>query len=246
MSQAKEVRLTAPSQPAQAKRVRRQVMNFVFYQVDPAWRRIEEGERQRGKEEFLQVLREYEKTLTLRTYSLVGLRANCDFMLWRIGDSLETFQEMSGRLFKTGLGKYLTVVHSYLSMAKGSQYLDKVNPEHSEARARITPSNARYIFVYPFVKRREWYALPLKERQRIMDEHIAVGNRFPSVRLNTSYSFGLDDQEFMLAFESDHPEDFLDLVMELRGTEASSFTEQDTPIFTGISRSFEEMLDLLG
>ncbi len=243
---AQEVGLRARPKPAQGKKGRRQVITFTFYQVDPAWRRLEEKERERGKEELIQILREYAKGLIIRSYSLVGLRANCDFLLWRIGEDLETLQEMSAKLLKTGLGKYLTVAYSYLAMSKVSQYEDKMNPEHSKERERLTPSGARYIFVYPFVKQRAWYALPYKERQRIMDEHIAVGSRFPSVKLSTSYSFGLDDQEFMLAFESDHPGDFLDLVMELRGSESSRFTEQDTPIFTGIARSFEETLDLLG
>jgi chlorite dismutase len=243
---AQEVGLKAQPKAAQRKKGRRQVMTFTFYQVDPAWRRLEEKERERGKAEFLQVLLEYTKGLVIKSYSLIGLRGDCDFLLWRIGEDMETLQEMSAKLFKTGLGKYLTVSHSYLAMAKASQYEDKVNPEHSKERERLTPSDMRYIFVYPFTKQRAWYALSHKERQRIMDEHIAVGSRFPSVKLNTSYSFGLDDQEFMLAFESDHPGDFLDLVMELRGSESSRFTEQDTPIFTGIARSFEETLDLLG
>jgi chlorite dismutase len=100
--------------------------------------------------------------------------------------------------------------------------------------------------VYPFVKTRAWYALPREQRQEIMNVHIAVGHRFPSVKLNTTYSYGLDDQEFVLAFESDYPGDFLDLVMTLRETESSSYTERDTPIFTCVAGSPADVLDQLG
>jgi chlorite dismutase len=80
----------------------------------------------------------------------------------------------------------------------------------------------------------------------MMDEHIEIGHRYPSVKLNTTYSFGLDDQEFVVAFETDKPEDFLDLVMELRMAEASRYTERDTPIFSCIMKSLKETLDTLG
>jgi chlorite dismutase len=93
---------------------------------------------------------------------------------------------------------------------------------------------------------RPWYRLPFEERQRVMDEHIQTGHRYPSVRINTTYSFGLDDQEFVVAFESDKPEDFLDLVQELRSSESSAYTERETPIFTCVKRPIPELLDLLG
>src|SRR5437660_6156855 len=121
-------------------------------------------------------------------------------------------------------------------------------PEKSNQPSRlvIRPSNARYLFVYPFVKTRAWYLLPKAERQAMMDEHVRVGRRYPSIRLNTTYSYGLDDQEFVLAFEGDNPADFLDLVMELRESEASSYTLRDTPTLTCVQMSLWDMLDTLG
>jgi chlorite dismutase len=95
------------------------------------------------------------------------------------------------------------------------------------------------------VKTRTWYALPAEERWRIMQEHIKIGREYPSVDLNTSYSFGLDDQEFVVAFETDNPADFLDLVQRLRTTESSSYTLRDTPTFTCISCSVERALGAL-
>jgi chlorite dismutase len=100
--------------------------------------------------------------------------------------------------------------------------------------------------VYPFVKTRAWYRLSKEERQRQMDEHIAMGHRFPSVKINTTYSFGLDDQEFVVAFESDSVSDFLDLVHEMRESEASTHTVRDVPSFTCMAMPAADMVAALG
>ena len=145
------------------------------------------------------------------------------------------------------IGRYLSLPYSYLAMTKRSVYIDKHVHEGQEGRLRtVRPTDARYFFVYPFLKTREWFLLTKAARQGMMDEHIEVGHRFPSVKLNTTYSFGLDDQEWVVAFESDKPEDFLDLVMALRETEGSRYTLRDTPIFTCINKSLKEALDTLG
>ena len=112
-------------------------------------------------------------------------------------------------------------------------------------RDRICTSRRKYLFLYPMVKKREWYSLPAEERQRIMGSHIEVGRRHPEISINTSYSFGLDDQEFVVAFEGDDPGQFLDLVQELRPTESSAYTERETPIFTCVAMSARKALDAL-
>ncbi|WP_447972646.1 chlorite dismutase family protein [Nitrospira sp. Kam-Ns4a] len=226
---------------------RRQFVNFSFYKVDPAWRRLPEEERTRGKQEFMRAVEDYSGKVLVIPYTTVGIRGDCDFMLWRISYELELFQEMTSKLLATGLGRYLTTPYSYLSMTKRSIYVDHHTHEGQESkRLQIIPGKSKYIFVYPFVKTREWYLLTKAARQGMMDEHIEIGHRYPSVKLNTTYSFGLDDQEFVVAFETDKPEDFLDLVMELRSAEASRYTERDTPIFTCIMKSLKEALDTLG
>jgi len=88
--------------------------------------------------------------------------------------------------------------------------------------------------------------LPKTERQTMMDEHVRIGRKYPTIRLNTTYSYGLDDQEFIVAFEGDKPGEFLDLVMELRESVASSYTLRDTPTFTCVQMSLWDMLDTLG
>jgi chlorite dismutase len=144
------------------------------------------------------------------------------------------------------MGVYLEMPYSYLAMTRRSQYVDNHVHEGQEGtRLRVKPGDAKYLFVYPFVKTRAWYLLPLEERQAIMDVHIKVGHEFPGVRINTAYSFGLDDQEFVVAFEGDSPSEFLDLVMKLRETKSSEYTLRDTPIFTCIAMSPADALDAL-
>ncbi len=226
---------------------RRQYVNFGFHKVDPAWRRLPAEDRKRGKCQFIDVVKSYEQDVMVIAYSLVGIRGDCDFMLWRIGYDLLKFQEMTAKLLATDLGKYLTTPYSYLSMTKRSVYVDKhQHPGQEGARLKLIPGQFRYLFVYPFVKSKAWYRLTKHARQGMMDEHIEIGHRYPTVRLNTTYSFGLDDQEFIVAFESDKPEHFVDLVMELRHSEATSYTVRDTPTFTCVHRELEETLDLLG
>jgi len=230
-----------------ASTVNRQSVNFAFYKVDPAWRRLPKEQREASKKEFGAAVEEWRQRMLLIPYSTVGLRPETDFMLWRIAESLDLLQEMSRQLNKTALGAYLTTPYSFVAMTKRSIYVDKhVHPGQEGRRAAIVPGEYRYLFVYPFVKTREWFLLPIEQRQEMMDVHIKVGHQFPSVKLNTTYSFGLDDQEFVVAFESDKPADFVDLVMALRETEGSRFTLRDTPIITCIRKPIHETLDDLG
>jgi len=230
-----------------ASTVNRQSVNFAFYKVDPAWRRLPKEQREASKKEFGAAVEEWRQRMLLIPYSTVGLRPETDFMLWRIAESLDLLQEMSRQLNKTALGAYLTTPYSFVAMTKRSIYVDKhVHPGQEGRRAAIVPGEYRYLFVYPFVKTRDWFLLPIEQRQEMMDVHIKVGHQFPSVKLNTTYSFGLDDQEFVVAFESDKPGDFVDLVMALRETEGSRFTLRDTPIITCIRKPIHEALDDLG
>lgn len=211
-----------------------------------AWRGLPANERASINQEVTEILETFAARMLVRIYSTVGTRGDCDLMLWTVSDRLEDFQELTSQLFGSRMGVYLEMPYSYLAMTRRSQYIDNHTHEGQEgARLKVQPGGAKYLFVYPFVKTRAWYLLPLEERQAIMDVHIAVGHDFPTVRINTAYSFGLDDQEFVVAFESDSPSDFLDLVMKLRETKSSEFTLRDTPIFTCISMSAPAALDAL-
>jgi chlorite dismutase len=224
----------------------RQFVNFTFYRARPEWRLLDPGAKDGGRQEFVDVIDAFDRELMIHTYSLVGLRTNAEMMIWRIGYGLDPIQELTMRLNSTGLGRYLEATQSFLSMTKRSMYIDQDNPEHVEDRLHIVPGKSKYLFVYPFVKTREWYARSAEQRQEMMDEHIRIGSKYRSVKLHTTYSFGLDDQEFVVAFETDEPADFLDLVQELRETKASMFTLRDTPMYTCRKRTLQECLDALG
>jgi chlorite dismutase len=239
-------RPAAESTRPPAPTVSRQFVNFAFYKLDPAFRRLDDHDKIQARSEFLRLFQKPRAGLMCLPYSTVGLRPDADFLLWRIGNGIDDFQDQTRQMNKTRLGAFLSTPHSMVAMTKRSMYIDKLDPFHTaESRTHIIPGKRKYLFVYPFVKTRAWYLLPIEKRQEIMDGHIRVGNEFPSVKLNTTYSFGLDDQEFVVAFETDEPKDFLDLVMKLRETEGSLFTLRDTPIFTCVQMPMEQVLDQL-
>lgn len=223
----------------------RQYVRFLFLELDPAWRRLEPDEQVRHKAQFATTLLSFRARLLLRSYSLSGTRGDTDLLLWQVSDDLEAFQEVQTAMFSTDLAGYLSISHSYVGMTRRSIYQFPDRPDSADT-ITVRPQDSRYLFVYPFVKKRSWYALPHEERQAMMQEHATIGRAHPDVRLNTIYSYGLDDQEFVLAFESDDPGDFLDLVMELRETKASAYTKQDVPIFTCLQMSLWEALDAMG
>jgi chlorite dismutase len=218
--------------------VHRNFVKFTFLKVDPAWRRLPSTERQRHKDEFAAACEDFAIDRFLRAYSLVGTRGDADLMLWISSPNLRDVHDFHVVLGQSGLMGWTEIPHSYLAMTKESEYSE-------EERLDVRTSRGKYLFVYPFWKKREWYRLPADERMRIMREHIEIGHRYPSVSINTTYSFGLDDQEFVLGFETDEPSDFLDLVHELRASESSSYTLRDTPIFTCIASSVRRALDAL-
>ena len=234
-----------PSKPA----VKRQIVCFSFYKVMPEWKRLPAEERAAHKEAFAAVLAKWNKPgefLSI-TYSTVGTRGDVDMCVWSIGYAVDELNQMRSELLATALGGYLTTPHNFLAMTKRSQYqIDRPDESEGEGRGAIRPGGQKYIFIYPFWKTRPWYLLPMEERKRLMDEHIRVGLMYPRVKLNTTYSFGIDDQEFVVAFETNFPEDFLDLVQQLRETEASMYTLKDTPIFSCVRLSPAEMLNRLG
>jgi chlorite dismutase len=216
----------------------RHFVKYTFLKVDPAWRRLDDAERNRHKREFLAACEDFAGDRLLRSFSLVGTRGDADMMLLTQATNLERIHEFHVVLAQSGLMKWCETPYSYLALTKPSEYSD-------ESRLEVRPAHAKYLFVYPFVKTREWYRLAPDVRWKIMQEHIEVGRQYPQIDLNTSYSFGLDDQEFVVAFETDEPADFLDLVQRLRTTEASAYTKRDTPTFTCVGCSVERALNAL-
>src|SRR3954464_3717022 len=205
-----------------------QYVAYTFFRVDSAWRRLPVEERAAGKDAFAEVVEDWSARMdTLRAYTVTGVRPDSDFFLWKITNRYEDLGELAAALNATPLAAWLETPYSYLATTKASEYTKARRPR------RVVPKGSPYLVVYPFVKVRPWYALPAEERQRAVDQHIRIGAEFAPIHNHTTYSFGIDDQEFMTAFECDEPSDFMHLMLRLRDSEASRYTERDTPIFVG-------------
>jgi len=198
----------------------RHFVKYTFLKLEAQWRRLDADLRAEHKREFVAACDDFASDHLLRCFSTVGTRGDTDLLL------------------QTGLMKWSSIPYSYLAMTKPSEYSE-------ESRLEVRPGHSKYLFVYPFVKTRDWYVLAADERYRVMAEHIRIGREYPQIDLNTSYSFGLDDQEFVVAFETDEPSDFLDLVQRLRSTESSLYTKRDTPTFSCIAMSVPRALAAL-
>jgi chlorite dismutase len=227
-----------PSPPLRRFVPDRHFVKYTFLKVDPAWRRLDAAQRGQDKLEFMAACEDFADGHLLQTFSLVGTRGDAELLLIAEAENLDRIHEFHVVLGQSGLMKWSTIAHSFLGMRKASEYSDEL---------RMIPRafRGKYVFVYPFVKSREWYALPADERWRIMQGHIQVGREYPGVDNHTTYSFGLDDQEFVVAFDTDDVGLFLDLVQRLRTTEASRFTVRDTPSFTCLAMSLPRALGAL-
>src|SRR5438552_6345913 len=162
------------SKPAE----KRQVVRFAFYKLDSAWRRLPAERQASSKLEFGQVIESFAGRLLLRPYGLVGIRGDCDFLLWQVAENLDSLVALQTALNRTDLGAYLALPYSYLAMTRRSIY---EFPEDlgQPSRLVIRPSAARYLFVYPLIKTRSWYMTPEPERPPMTDEHVRVGRKYP-------------------------------------------------------------------
>jgi chlorite dismutase len=217
-----------------------QYVTYTFFKARPEWRRLPVEERQAGKDAFAEVVEEFgDRFDTLNAYSTTGVRPDCDFFFWKIARRYDDLGEFGAALNATPLAGWLDVPYNYLATTKASKYTS------ARAPRQIIPTGSPYLVVYPFVKVRPWYSLPEEDRQRAMNEHMRIGREHPTIHNYTTYSFGIDDQEFMTVFECDEPADFMHLMATLRETEASRYTERDTPIFVGQLMDVRAALDRL-
>jgi chlorite dismutase len=214
---------------------------FTFYKVDPKWRWLNELGKDEASREFLELLNAARKRIKIRTYSTIGLRHDSEFMIWTMSPSLENIQILASKIYTTILGKYIEPTSTYLSLTRKSFYSNQVKLGFETEEEPL-----RYAVVYPFIKSREWYLLPFEKRKEMMEEHIRVGRKYPEIRLNTTYSFGIDDQDFMLAFETDNLSKFQRLIIDLRETQVSKYIIKDTPMIPCVLKNIEEIIKSLG
>lgn len=220
----------------------RRFIQYLTFKAERAWRQLDENTRCVGRAEFERELAD-SREITTYAYSTLGLKSDSDLLLWRAAASPESLQDSLSRLQLTGLGRYLDVTHSFVGLIRPSTY---VRRQTTQEQAIFEQERQRYLIVYPFVKTSEWYLLSKDTRQGMMNEHIRVGHEFPTVRQLLVYSTGLDDQEFIVSYETDDLDAFQELVIALRATEARRYTLRDTPILLCVHRPLAETLALLG
>jgi len=214
--------------------------NFSFFKIDPKWRWMADLAKEESAREVENIIKN--SGIKFRSYSTLGLRDDADFLFWFASKSVEDIQDAISKLYLTVFGKYIEPSLTYISCTRPSIYAKK---------GRIISfvagnESKKYVVVYPFIKTRGWYLLSKEERQEMMDEHINVSQKYPDIVLNTTYSFGLDDQDFMLAFETDDLRNFQDLIMDLRETKVSKYVKVDTPMIVCVKKDIIPLISSLG
>ncbi|MFQ5476674.1 MAG: chlorite dismutase family protein [Nitrosopumilus sp.] len=215
--------------------------SFSFFKIDPKWRWMADLAKEESAKEVENILNN--TGIMYRSYSNLGLRDDTDFLLWFAAKSVAEIQSAIEKLYKTVFGKYIIPSRTYVSCTRPSIYVKEPSREHGFITGK---EPKKHVIVYPFTKTREWYLLPKDKRQVIMDEHIEVSKKYPQVILNTTYSFGIHDEDFMLAFEVDDIRDFQDLIMDLRETEVSSYVKNDIPMIVCVKKDILPLITSLG
>jgi chlorite dismutase len=237
------LRLVADQKDPQAlAAIEKQFVSFMFFRVNPDWRKLNAETKRVFKSEFQSIYKEFNENFLLFSYSLVGFDSKADLMFWRVGTSLDLIQEMTAKLYRTNLGNYLETADNYLSVTKKMMFVG----DGTEDRFHVAAGGKKYLFLYPCVKSREWYVMPAEERDALVEENFMVGKKFQNIKIHLTHAFGFSEQEYIISFETDEPRDFLALAEELRQTPASRFTLRGMPVYTCRKRPLMECLDALG
>jgi chlorite dismutase len=224
----------------------KQFVNFIFFRVNPDWRKLNSETKRVFKGEFQSVFNKFNETLLLFSYSLVGFDSKADLMFWRIGSSLDSIQEMTAKLYRTNLGSYLETTDNYLAVTKKMMFIPGDSHDSVEDRYHVKGGQKKYHFVYPCAKSRDWYSMTDEERTELIEQNFMVGKKFENIKIHMTHAFGFSEQEYIVSFETDEPKDFLALAEEMRETAASKFTMRGMPIYTCRQRSLMECLDAIG
>ena len=214
--------------------------NFSFFKVDPKWRWMADLAKEESAKEVENIIKN--SGIMFRSYSNLGLRDDTYFLFWFAAKTIEESQAVIEKLYKTVFGKYIIPSITYLSCTRPSLYVQEQKP--LGFLAGTEPK--KHVIVYPFTKTREWYLLPKEKRQEIMDEHIGVSKKYPQIILNTTYSFGIHDEDFLLAFEVDDIRDFQDLIMDLRETQVSTYVKNDIPMIVCVKKDIIPLITSMG
>jgi hydrogen peroxide-dependent heme synthase len=182
-------------------------------------------------QEVENLVKAWDEVTVRGVYSTVGFRADTDLMLWLVASSPDALQDAVVAFGRTRAGRELDVSWTFMGAVKPAEF----TADHAPAFVKGEPPK-RYLCAYPFVRTPEWYLLPPDERARLLREHGEIGREFPDVLANTTSAFGINDWEWILAFEADALDRIVDCIRRLRGAEARRFTKEEVPFVTGIRK----------
>ena len=216
--------------------------HFALLTAELAYWRLDPGERHALRASWLRSLRGSADAVHL--YQSYPMQASNDLIVWSALPAEES-QVAAGFFARFAAAmvpvrQYFTLRDTLWGFTRPSQYTkvrsaQEIDPFASERRP--------YLIMYPFVKTSEWYLKSREERQEMMGAHIKVGKQYPAITQLLLYSFGLQDQEFVVVYETEDLIPFLNLVNALRSTQARIYTKRDYPLYTGLHQSGDATLD---
>lgn len=202
--------------------------SFIFFDSSPNIATVPKRELKEHKTAFIALLKELSH-VTVAGYATLGFKQGTRFMLHFAAEEAENIQNCVQSLMHTSLGEHLVITYTLLGLVRPSQYKTQGPREENE----FIDGAKKYLIVYPFTKTTEWHLLPFEERKEMMKEHVITARKFSaSINQLLLYSYGIDDHEFIVSYQTDSLLDFQTLVMELRNTKGREYTKNDLPIFT--------------
>lgn len=205
---------------------------YALFACFAATRAFRDLDTEKTAREVGDLFEQWNGTVSVRgVYSTAGFRADTDLMVWLVGTTPDAVQDALLAFEGTRAGRALDVSWVFMGVVKPAEF----TADHAPAFVKGEPPK-RYLSVYPFVRTPEWYLLPPEERAAMLREHGEIGREFPDVLANTTSAFGINDWEWILAFEADELDRIVDCIRRLRGAQARRFTKEEVPFVTGIRK----------
>ena len=219
--------------------------SFMFVKLQPEFRRLISNEKIAAKQEFENMVGALQEKVFLRTYMVSGLRADSDILFWRMSDDLAFLQDICSRTFSAGAGRYMTPVHSFIGVSQAPEPSQPKKDLEFGFLPKDTFGRHRYMLLHPVVKTHIWYELSDDEREKLLAERAVVVDRYKDIQENFFLSYGLDDQEIIVAREAKALDELISATQELRQQRIKSYTAVDKPVFLCLGRDLREILDAI-
>lgn len=212
--------------------------SFLFVKADEKYKHLVRNERIASNEELANLIASLQEKIFLRTYLLKGIRAGCDMLFWLMAEDLEFIQESWAKISTTGAGRYLNTCECFIGLCETGEKSGKLcSPEFGKYK---------YMLVHPLVRMSSWYKLGSESQAELFNLRKEILNRYPNLCEHFFYSYGLGDQEMIVARECDNLETLAQISKKLREQKIKAYTKKDTPCFLCIGRDLSEILSKLG